>query len=218
MQNTILLTATNLWKQSNILNKNIQDIRKIPNWERALKENWSEILEELKGSKKAKINPLLSTAVIALISAMGLKAQDIKPDTLTKIIETVKSMPTDTVSQADINEMAKIIPFNIGKTEVELLKNPLSMLFVFKKILENKIENGMDTVKTKIQENPKWAALNKDQLKDLIVKGLMTKIEQPSYKDLKTNLTEYLKDKKEDLSLVEMVASKTVTDYLKKNL
>jgi hypothetical protein len=219
LHNDVLTIAANLWREASAIDKAVATILKIPGWQKFIKTVWPDVVKRLQGEKAKEAGPreLLISALVVLLSSMGIGASEAtNPDTLKKVLEIVSD--TGKVTQADIKEMADLIPFNVSDKDVSLLKNPLSKLFVFQKILNFKIENGMKEIKDTIQQNPKWLSLGKEGLTDLVVKGLMTKIDQPKYSGIKKDLVEYLQDKKQDLSFVEMVAEKTVSKYLEKNI
>jgi hypothetical protein len=219
----LIRTAGDTARVAGTIEKAIKTIQKIPGWKKLIREIWPDVVKGLMGGKKltdktAGPKDLLIKAIVMLLISMNVDAQEASnPGMIEKVIETVEQKGQTGYTQLEIDKMADLIPFLVNKTEQNLLKAGLSPLFAFKGIFSKKVQRGLDQIKKQILSNPVMAALKKEQLADLVAKGLMKKIEDPQYADIKEDLISYLEKKDQSLSLLETIAYKTTLDFLKKN-
>jgi hypothetical protein len=84
-------------------------------------------------------------------------------------------------------------------------------------VFAKKVEEGLEGIKKDILADSVFSTLSKDQLAEVIGKGLLEKINNPEFKTLKEQLIAYLEKKEQDLSFLEAMARTTTQDFLKKD-
>jgi len=197
------------------LDKAIMMVRRIPGWDKAIKEVWPDVIKRLRGEKVVEAGPkgLLISALVVLLTAMNIDAQDAsKPDTLKKVIETISE--DKAIVPEDIKEVSRLIPFLITKFDRKLMASPFSFLPAFKKIFEDKVENGLSQIEKDIEK--KWPGLSKENYAKLVSEGLIEKVNQPEYAEIKEELQNFLKKNQSDMNLIKELAYRTTLKHFSK--
>jgi uncharacterized membrane protein YheB (UPF0754 family) len=221
----LLFCAASAWREASSLDKAISVIQKIHGWKKLLKEVWPRVIDRMKGqqSKESGMKELLISGLILLLSAMHIDAQEAsQAGTLDKVIEMVeqhsqKEQHSQEYGQQEIDSMAGMIPFLIKDGDLKLLRTGLAPLFMFRSIFSGKVKEGLHTIKNRIMKDSILSNLSKEQLPNLIAKGLMKKIEDPKYKGIKEDLINYLKKKGQDLSLLELLTKESASKFFEKD-
>lgn len=211
--------AGEMSRQAAAIDKAVSMIRKVPGWQKLIKTVWPQVIERLKGqgAKEAGPRELIISGLIALLSAMNIDAQEAsKPGALDKVMQTIEQQKAS-YTQADVDRMAEMIPFNLGDFEKGLLEKGTAPLRLFKYYFSLKIKGGLKDIKNKIMSDKVFSSLSSDQLSEIVGKGLVRKMNDPQYKIYKDQLIKYLKDKGQDMSFLELLARTNTKDFIEKD-
>jgi hypothetical protein len=218
--------ALEVEKTASALEKAIAMVRKIPGWEKLVKSIWPEVVRRLEGkppTKEAGPRELLITALVILINAMGISAQEAaKPETLNKVMTTITQQAPQqkdtTYTQTDVDSIAKVIPYDVSILDKRLLQSPFSGPPAFELALSNKVEDGWKKeVKPYVMKNDNLKNLNKADLASLIAEGLIKKISNYGPKDVKSILDKWLKDHNLNYDYIEKQVQKTALKLIEKD-